>query len=277
VNIVVCIKQVVGSTRVKLDPATGTLVRESAEAIVNPVDEHAIEAALRLKERLGGVVQAITMGPPRAEAALRVALAMGVDEGYLVTDRILQGSDTWATSRVLGLAIRALGVPRLVVCGAQAIDGDTGQVGPELAELMGIPCVAGVRRIVNANRDCIRVERVMEDGVYVIDMLLPGLITVTRQTNVARVPTLKGRMRARRATLRRWNAAELAISKAEVGLHGSPTRVLRSFSPQPRPPGVKVTGELSLLVDTMVAAIDGARPTRPERLDSGQNAQGGKG
>ena len=259
-RIIVCIKQVVGGTRVKLDPGTGTLVRDGAEAIVNPFDEHAVEAALCLKEHLGGFVQVVTMGPPRAEAALRTALAMGVDEGHLVTDSILHGSDTWATSYALSRTIRAMGMPRLILCGQQAIDGDTGQVGPELAELLGVPCVTGVGRIATASRDSVRVERLMEDGRYVIDMLLPGLITVTRAINIPRVPTLKGRMRARTSVITRWTADKLGLVSGKIGLNGSPTRVLRSFVVEPRTPGVKVTGDVSHLVEALVAAIDPAGP-----------------
>ena len=156
-NIVVCIKQVPGTTQVRINPDTGTLIRDGVEAVVNPFDEYAIEEALRIREKTGGTVKAITMGPPQAETALRSAIAMGVDEGILVTDMLFAGSDTWATSYTLSSAIKTLGNIDLIICGKQAIDGDTAQVGPGIAEMLDIPFVAWVRKVEEITAASIRV------------------------------------------------------------------------------------------------------------------------
>jgi electron transfer flavoprotein beta subunit len=255
VNIVVCIKQVVGSSRVGIDPKTGTLLREGVDAIINPFDEYALEEALRVREQVGGSVQVVTMGPARAESALRFALGMGADEGHLITDRVFAGSDTWATAHVLSRALGALGPVHLVFCGKQAIDGDTAQVGPSLAEMLGVPHVACVRRIVALRHDSIRVERTMDDGHHVVDAALPALITVTQEINTPRVPTLKGRMRARTLPIYHWDAPRLQIDPAQVGIKGSPTRVLRSFVPERKRAAELLSGEPSELADRVVSAV----------------------
>jgi electron transfer flavoprotein beta subunit len=256
VNIVVCIKQVPGTTQVKINPETGTLVRDGVEAIINPFDEYAVEEALRIKERLTGtVVKVITMGPPQADAALRSAIAMGADEGYLVTDRAFAGSDTWATSYTLSKGIKALGEIHLVICGKQAIDGDTAQVGPGVAEMLGIPFVAWVRKVEEVTERSIRVERLMEEGYDVVEMPLPGLITVVKEINTPRLASLKGKMRAKSAKIITLDAAALAAEKDKTGLAGSPTQVLRSFVPARKSGGEKITGEVPEVVGKIMSAI----------------------
>ena len=197
-NIVVCIKQVPGTTTVKINPETGTLMREGVEAVVNPFDEYAIEEALRIKERIGGTVKVITMGPPQAEDALKTAISMGADECFLITDRAFGGADTWATSYTISKGIQSLGQVDLIICGKQAIDGDTAQVGPGVAEMLGLPFVAWVRKVEEITEQVIRVERLMEDGYEVVEMPLPGLITVVKEINVPRLDSLKGKMRAKK-------------------------------------------------------------------------------
>jgi electron transfer flavoprotein beta subunit len=257
VNIVVCIKQVPGTTRVKINPDTGTLIRDGVEAVVNPFDEYAIEEALRIKEKAGGIVKVITMGPPQAQSALKSAIAMGADEGYLISDPAFAGSDTWATSYTLSKGIQALGETHLIICGKQAIDGDTAQVGPGVAEMLGLPFVAWVRKIEEISEKMIRVERLMEQGYDVVEMPLPGLITVVKEINTPRMASLKGKMRAKNAKIFTFNAASLAVEQNKVGLAGSPTQVLRSFVPERKTGGEKVSGEVAELVEKIVATITG--------------------
>lgn len=256
VNIVVCIKQVPGTTQVKINPDTGTLIRDGVEAIVNPFDEYAIEEALKIKERLGNtVVKVITMGPPQAEATLKSAIAMGADEGYLVTDRAFAGSDTWATSYTLASAIKTLGKIDLIICGKQAIDGDTAQVGPGVAEMLSIPFVAWVRKVEEIDSNSIRVERLMDDGYDIVEMSLPGLITVVKEINTPRMASLKGKMRAKNATIVTIDSKTMVVDPGRLGLSGSPTQVLRSFVPERKAGGEKVTGELPDLVQKIITTI----------------------
>jgi electron transfer flavoprotein beta subunit len=255
-NIAVCIKQVPGTTQVKINPETGTLMRDSVEAIVNPFDEYAIEEALRIRERMGGgTVKVITMGPPQAEVALRSAIALGADEAFLITDRAFAGSDTWATSYTLARGIKALGAVDLVICGKQAIDGDTAQVGPGVAEMLGLPFVAWVRKIEEITEKSIRVQRLMEEGYDVVEMPLPGLITVVKEINTPRMASLKGKIRAKSAKIVILNAEALAAEKGKIGLPGSPTQVLRSFVPERKTGGEKITGEVPELVAKIVSKV----------------------
>ena len=254
-NIVVCIKQVPGTTKVKINPETGTLVREGVEAIVNPLDEYAVEEGLRIRERIGGTVKVITMGPPQAEEALKSAIAMGADESYLVSDRAFAGSDTWATSYTLAKAITALGPSHLIICGKQAIDGDTAQVGPGVAEMLGIPFVAWVRKVEAVSEQSIRVERLMEDGYEVVEMPLPGLITVVKEINVPRLASLKGKMRAKKTASIVLDAEKIKADTSKTGITGSPTQVLRSFTPERKVSAQKISGETPLLVEKIKSAI----------------------
>jgi electron transfer flavoprotein beta subunit len=255
VNIVVCIKQVPGTTKVKINPETGTLIREGIEAVVNPFDEYAIEEALRIKERVGGCVKVITMGPPQADEALKAAIALGADESFLITDRAFAGSDTWATSYTVAKGIQALGPVNLIICGKQAIDGDTAQVGPGIAEMLGIPFVAWVRKVEEVSENMVRVERMMESGYEVVEMPLPGLITVVKEINVPRLASLKGKMRAKKTTPTVLNAQALKVDEKKIGLTGSPTQVLRSFVPQRTISGEKVSGDLAMLVEKIKSTI----------------------
>ena len=256
-NIVVCIKQVPGTTQVRINPDTGTLIRDGVEAVVNPFDEYAVEEALRIREKVGGTVKVITMGPPQAEDALRSAIAMGADEGFLVTDRAFAGSDTWATSYTLSAAIRTLGPVDLIICGKQAIDGDTAQVGPGVAEMLGVPFVAWVRKVQEVSAGAMRVQRMMEDGHDIIDIPLPGLITVVKEINEPRLASLKGKMKAKKAEIRKIDVSMLDVDKSKLGLKGSPTQVLRSFIPERKSSGETVRGETPELVTKLVQTIIG--------------------
>ena len=254
-NIVVCIKQVPGTTQVKINPETGTLIRDGVEAVVNPFDEYAIEEALRIKERVGGTVRVITMGPPQAEVALKSAIAMGADEGYLISDRAFAGSDTWATSYTLSRGIRSLGDTNLIICGKQAIDGDTAQVGPGVAEMLGVPYVAWVRKVEEITESSIRVERMMEEGYDIVEMPLPGLITVVKEINTPRMASLRGKMKAKSAKINVLNASSIPVDHARLGLKGSPTQVLRSFVPERKTGGEKMVGDVGVMIEKMKSTI----------------------
>jgi electron transfer flavoprotein beta subunit len=255
VNIVVCIKQVPGTTQVKINPETGTLIRDGVEAVINPFDEYAIEEAIRIKERVGGVVKVITMGPQQAEVILRSAIAMGADEGYLITDRAFAGSDTWATSYTISSGIKTLGQVDLIICGKQAIDGDTAQVGPGVAEMLNVPYVAWVRKVDEITTSAIKVERLMEEGYDIVELPLPGLITVVKEINTPRMASLKGKMRAKTAKIGIIDAKALNVDSTKLGLKGSPTQVLRSFVPERKTGGEKISGEVSMLVGKLQSTI----------------------
>lgn len=230
-KIAVLIKQVPDSSEVRIDPVTGTLKREGVPSIINPYDLHAVEAAIRLKESHGARVTAITMGPPQAESILREVISMGVDDGVLLTDRAFAGADTWATSYTLAKAIQKAGAD-IIFCGKQAIDGDTAQVGPEVAEFLGIPHVAYVRKITTVSEGSMVVERMMDDGYDVVEAVLPALFTVVRELNQYRLPSLKGKLAAKKAVIAKWSAVDIGAEEEKVGLKGSPTQVKNIFAPE---------------------------------------------
>ena len=229
-RILLPIKQVPESKAVKMDEATGTVIRQGVASIINPLDLYAIEAALVLQARHGAETVALSMGPPAAESALRETLAMGVGEGVLISDRAYAGSDSWATAWILAAAARRLGPFDLILCGERATDGDTGQVGPELAAALGLPVLTYVNRFDwDGNEFC--AGRLVEDGVEEWAGKLPALITVVKEIAAPRLPTLAGKIRARQAVIPRLTQAELQLDPATVGLAGSPTRVARIYRP----------------------------------------------
>lgn len=252
---IVCIKQVPDAKDVRLDPKTNTLAREGVESIMNPYDQHAVEEAVRLKESLGGEVTVLTMGPPQAEAVLRQAISCGADSGVLVSDRAFAGADTWATSYTLGRAIAALGDWDLVLCGKQAIDGDTAQVGPGLAMRLGVAFVTCVQKVREADDKGLVVERMMDDGYDVIRIDYPALLTVVKDVNIPRVPSLKGTMRAKKAVIKTLNATDIEADTACIGLPGSPTQVVRVFPPEPRGERCLLTGTIDEQVEQLVARL----------------------
>ncbi|MDQ7772830.1 MAG: electron transfer flavoprotein subunit beta/FixA family protein [Elusimicrobiales bacterium] len=256
-NIIVCIKQVPNTTDVKIDPATNTLVRDGVESVINPFDAYAIEEAVRLKERLGGKVTAVTMGPPQAEKALRDAIALGCDEGVLVSDRKFAGSDTWATSYTLSAAIEKLGDYGVIVCGKQASDGDTAQVGPGISAHLDIPQVTYVRKIREINEKTAVVERMTEEGFDVVETPLPCLFTVVKEINTPRMPSIKGMMRARSAKITAWTAADIEADPAALGLDGSPTRVVKIFTPEPRKGGEMISGSAGDVAKELAELLKG--------------------
>lgn len=251
-NVVVCLKQVPGTTQVKIDPQTNTLIRQGIENIINPFDTYAIEEGVRLRERTGGKVTAISMGPPQAETALREAISLGADEGILLSDPAFAGADTWATSYTISAALRKLGQYDLVICGRQTLDGDTGQVGPQLAEMLALPFIAYVSQIEEIADGSLRVQRMVEDGYEVMECSLPAVITVVKEINTPRLPSLRGIARSKSATIPVWGAKELNTDPGRVGLAGSFTRVIRIFSPQRVCQGEIFQGEAEEQVDCLV-------------------------
>ena len=234
-RLVVPIKQVPETIAVRMDETTGTMVRDGVDAIVNPLDLYAVEAALRLREAApDGTIEvvALSMGPPRAEVALREVLAMGADRAVLLTDRAFAGADTWSTANVLAAAVRRLAPVDLVLCGERATDGDTGQVGPGLAAFLGLPVLTYVSRLALQPPSQCRVERLVETGHERLEADLPAVVTVVKELAEPRLPTLRGKQRARRAEVAVWTAADLGIPAEDLGLKGSPTRVERIFRPR---------------------------------------------
>jgi electron transfer flavoprotein alpha/beta subunit len=231
-NIIVCIKQVPDTNEVKIDPVKGTLIREGVPSIINPDDKNALEEALRIKDEKENVkVTVLSMGPPQAEVALVEAIAMGADEGILLSDRAFAGSDTWATSTALAAGIKHIGDYDIIFCGRQAIDGDTAQVGPQIAEHLGIPQVTYVEEL-NIEEENIRVRRALEDGYFIIESKLPVLVTAIKELNEPRYPSIKGIYEAYRENkIKVLSAEDIRADEDNIGLDGSPTQVNKSFTP----------------------------------------------
>ena len=250
-NIVVCIKQVPETTEVQFDEETGRLKREGVAAVITPFDEYAIEEALRLKEKHGGTVRVITMGPPWAADALRDAIAMGADEGWLATDRVFGGADTWATSLTLARCIERMGPCDMIICGLKTTDADTGQTGPEIAEHLGMPHACYVSEIKELRDRKVTLRRNLDDGVETLEAPLPLLITVSKDINQPRLATLRGRLRAKKAEIKEITNKDLDLNPKEIGLDGSFTRVVKIFEPTVHEAGEVVEGPVDELVDAV--------------------------
>ncbi len=251
-NIVVCIKQVPDTTDVRINPETNTLVREGVASIINPFDMYAIEEGLRMRESFEGKVTVITMGPPQAEAVLREAIALGVDETILLSDRAFAGSDTLATSYALAMGIKKLGDVDVILCGKQAIDGDTAQVGPGISVWLDMPQVAFVRKIEVAKEGetkAFKVERMTEEGADVLEVPMPCMLSVVKDINEPRMPSLKGMMRSKKAVITTWSAEDIKADIKKIGLDGSPTQVVKIFSPPAREGGQVIHGDAQDVTD----------------------------
>lgn len=257
-DIVVCIKQVPDTAEVRINPETNTLIRDGVPSIINPYDMHAIEAGLEIREKAGGRVTVITMGPPQAEAALRDAIAMGVDDAVLLTDRAFAGADTWATSYALSKAIEKIGAD-IVICGKQAIDGDTAQVGPETAEFLNIPHISYIRMIEEVRPDFIRVQRLMDDGYDIIESSMPILLTVVKELNIPRLPSLKGKMAAKKAVIKKWTASDINAEADKTGLKGSPTQVKNIFTPEVKKDRKMIKGTAEEQVEALIRELRGLK------------------
>lgn len=259
-DMLVCIKQVPDTEEIKkMDPATNTLVRKDVPSIVSPYDKNALEAAVQLKEAQGGSVTVLSMGPEQAKDALKECISVGADKAVLITDSAFAGSDTLATSYVLAAAIKKLGKFDLILCGKQAIDGDTGHVGPEIAEHLGFAQVTYAAKI-EVSGDTILVNKEHDEGYEVIEAKLPVVCTVVKSINEPRYATIKSKMAANKAKIEVLTAADLTdIDTAKTGLGGSPTKVLKTFAPPKRESGMRIkeetAGESALkLVQKLVEA-----------------------
>ncbi len=255
-KIIVCVKQVPDTTTVRINEKTGTMEREGVPTMVNPYDLYAVEEALKVKEEHGGSVVALSMGPPQVQDALREVISMGVDEAFLLSDREFAGADTLATSYTLSLGLARIGEYDLVLCGKQAVDGDTAQVGPEMAEHLGVPFIGFVRKVREVRPGFITVERMTDDGGEVVESPLPAVVSVVKEINEPRLPSLRGKMRARKFEATRWGADDIGADRGRIGMTGSPTWVVRSFTPEPRGGGEILQGEENaVLVEKTVRKI----------------------
>jgi electron transfer flavoprotein beta subunit len=233
-KIIVCIKQVPETQDVRLDPVTHTLKREGVKAVINPFDLYAVEEGLRVREAKGGTVTLLTMGPPQAEEALREAMGYGADAAILLSDKAFAGADTWATALTLAKALDKLGGADLIFTGKQAIDGDTAQVGPMLATIMGIPYVGWARKITLAGDKTLEVERLLDHGYDAVEVSLPAVVSVVKEINEPRLPSFKAKLKAKKEAIPVWGLADLGLPADEVGLMGSFTQVVKVFPPPPR-------------------------------------------
>jgi electron transfer flavoprotein beta subunit len=254
-NIIVLVKQVPDTSEVKINRETNTLIRDGVPSIINPFDMYAIEEALRLREKHGGKVTAVTMGPPQAAEALKEAVSLGVDEVVLLSDRAFAGADTWATSYALSQGIKKIAEYDLIIAGKQAIDGDTAQVGPETADMLGIPFVAYIKKIEQIEGKKMLAERLMDEGYDVVETSLPALITVVKEINQPRVPSLKGKIKAKSLKVTSWNAKDISADDGKCGLKGSPTKVVKIFPPVARGQREVLTGSMEDQITTVISKL----------------------
>jgi electron transfer flavoprotein beta subunit len=233
-KIVVPIKQVPETSNVKMDEKTGTMIREGVESIINPLDLYAIEIAIQLKEQYGGTVTVISMGPPSCQKALKEAIAMGSDDALQISDKRFAGADTWATSYVLSEIIKQkIEDFDLILCGERATDGDTGQVGPGIASYLDLPLATYVSKISDVEEDQrFRVERLVEGGYEILSVPFPALLTVVKEISFPRLPTLRGKQKAKRIEIPVMTPDTVDVKEDYIGLKGSPTQVIKIFRPQ---------------------------------------------
>lgn len=230
-KIIVCIKQVPGTNEVKMDPVTNTIIRENVESIINPFDTFAIEEAVRIKEKFKAEVYGLSMGIPQASEMLREAISLKVDKGVLLTDRKFAGADTLATSYALSLGVKKIGDYDLIICGKQATDGDTAQVGPSLAKSLGIAYVTNVSKILDLNKEKMHCMKITDDGYEEVEVKMPALITVVKEINMPRLPSIKSMKTAKQSDIELVTFNDVVADEKRVGLKGSPTQVLKTFVP----------------------------------------------
>lgn len=242
-RIIVCVKQVPDTTEIKINPETGTLIRDGVPSILNPDDANALEQALQVKDSNPDTeVVVVTMGPPQATDMLRECIAMGADDAVLLSDRALGGSDTWATSNAIAAGIRKIGDYDLIFAGRQAIDGDTAQVGPQIAEKLGLTQVTYVKNFELKDGYAI-VERALEDGYEKLKVKLPCVLTAIKELNTPRYMSIPGILKAGKQEVKVWNAEAIGVDLTTVGLKASPTNVFKSFTPKPKGAGITVAGD----------------------------------
>jgi electron transfer flavoprotein beta subunit len=243
-RIITCIKQVPGTNEVKMDPITNTIIRENVESIINPFDMYAIEASVRIKEMIGAKIYGLSMGIPMATEMLKEAISLNVDEAMLITDRKFAGADTLATSYALSLGVRKIGDFDLIICGKQATDGDTAQVGPSLAKTLGITYVTDISKIIHINKECMTCMKITDDGYEEIWVKLPALITVVKEINMPRLPSIKSMKKAKKAQVEIVTFADTAADEKKSGLMGSPTQVRKTFVPVHNVDSVIIKGSI---------------------------------
>ena len=255
-NIVVCIKQVPDTNDVKIDKKTNTLMRQGVKSIINPYDMHAIESGLRLREEFGGKVTVISMGPSQVKDSLKEAISLGVDEVILLSDRAFAGADTLATSYTLAKGIEKISGVDLIICGKQAIDGDTAQVGPGIAEHLNIPHATYVEEIVETTEKDITVKRKLEEGYEKIRLQLPSLLTVIKEINEPRLPSIRGIIKSRQIEkIPVWTAEAIDVDKEFIGLDGSPTQVVSVSTPQLDVEAEIFEGDCDYQVNCLIKAL----------------------
>lgn len=254
-NILVCAKQVPNTNEVKIDPVKGTLIREGVESILNPDDANALEEALKLKDQYADTrVTVLSMGPPQADEMLRECLAMGADEAILISDRAFGGADTWATSNTISAAIKKAGNFDIIFAGRQAIDGDTAQVGPQIAERLGLPQVTYVQSF-SIDGDVITVQRQLENGYEVIRVKTPVLLTAVKELNKPRYMNVKGIYDAYKKEISVWGVNDIPVDQETIGLKASPTKVSRSFTPAPKGKGIMLEGTNKEKVQALMSSL----------------------
>jgi electron transfer flavoprotein beta subunit len=254
-NIIVCVKQVPDTLGVNINTQTNTLIREGVDSVINPFDLHAVEEGLRLKGKYGGMVTVLSMGPHQVVTTLRRALSLGADNAVLLSDIGFAGADTLATSYALARGVKKIGRFDLIICGRQAIDGDTAHVGPSLAEKLGIPHISCVIKIHNVTSRYMVAERMTEEGTEQIKLSLPALITVCKGINEPRFPTLKWKIRAEKTKIEIWSAQDIGADENKIGLKGSPTRVVKMTTPHHDRQGRFLEGSIQQQVTDLVSKL----------------------
>jgi electron transfer flavoprotein beta subunit len=248
-RIVVCVKQVPSSNEVKLDPETNTIIREADKSVINPFDKFAVEEALKIKDKLDSEVITLSMGIQATEKILRDTMSRGCDRSILLSDKKFAGADTLATSYTLSLGIKKIKNVDLIICGKMAIDGDTAQIGPELAETLGIPHITDVSEIINISENEIICRKTNENGYSIIKMALPGVITVVKDINLPRLPTIPGVLKSIDASFEVIDAHALKADVKKIGLTGSPTQVMDTFLPERENDAIEIEGDIDNIID----------------------------
>ena len=254
-NIIVCVKQVPDTLEVGVDKKNNTLIREGVDSVINPFDLYAVEEALRLKERYGGMVTVLSMGPSQVVDTLRQALSLGAERGILLCDIGFAGADTLATSYTLAMAAKKIGRFDLIICGKQAVDGDTAHVGPSLAEKLGIPHISCVIKMHEVTDGYMVTGRMTEGAIEKVKISLPGLITVSRGINEPRFPSLRGKIKAARSEIEVWSARDIGADESKIGLKGSPTRVVKTTVPKHDRSGQMLEGSIAEQVTKLVSKL----------------------
>ena len=257
-RIVVCVKAVPDpkeADRIKIDPASKALVRVDVPLVLNPLDKNAVEAAVQLKEQLGAHVSVLSMGPPPAANIVKECLALGADEGFLLSDRVFAGADAYATAYTLAAGIRKVGSPDLVLCGRASSDGSTEWVGPEIAALLTIPVVTMVKEIIEQGNEWWTVKASLENGCRVVRVKLPAVLTVTRELNTPRTLSFSGIIKARRRQITQWGLDDLGLSEEKVGLKGSPTIVSKMTSQESKREAEMIVGTREEMADLLIQRL----------------------